>query len=410
MNILSVELFIALRYLKTKGKGSLSVLTTLIAIGGTALGVASLVITLSIMSGFQSDIQSRILGVQPHIIVTNVDDSVIKNYFDIENKIKKNKFVLNVSPFICKQGMIYSSNSSAFAGIVMKAVNYKNENVMLNISKKIKVSDIKFNNEKIGKRSIILGSELAKNISSNVGDEVAIMFPGDFKNFNKLYKFVVVAIIESGIYDFDSSFGLIDLEEGQKFFLMQNNEITGFNINTNNFDKATIITSQLQNELSYPYIVRTWAEMNKNLFSALKLEKIMMFLILGLIILVAAFNIVSNILLLSIQKSKEIGIMCAMGFSKFMISKIFFYEGIIIGFIGNLLGLIVGLVISFSLKFFDIFKLPKDVYYVNKLPVVIVPSDIITIVISAFIITLLAGVYPAYQISKLDPLEAIKYR
>jgi lipoprotein-releasing system permease protein len=187
------------------------------------------------------------------------------------------------------------------------------------------------------------------------------------------------------------------------------NEITGFDIHINNFDKAVTTAALLQKDLSYPYRVKTWIEMNKNLFAALKLEKIMMFLILGLIILVAAFNIISNLLLLSVQKSKEIGIMSAMGFSKFSISKIFFYEGLIVGSSGTVLGVMSGLAVSFLLKYFNIFKLPKDIYYVDKLPIAVIPADIIMIVACSFIITVTAGIYPAYQVSKLEPLEAIRY-
>jgi lipoprotein-releasing system permease protein len=360
------------------------------------------------MSGFQSDIRNKILGVQPHIIVTRIDGGVFKNYLAVEDKIKKNKSVLNTSPFIYKQGIIRGLNSSVLTGVIVKAVNYENENAMLNLSKQIKVSNINFDNKKIGEKSIILGNELAKNIASSAGDEIVLMFPSSLGSIPKMHKFVIAAVIESGMYDFDSSFGFIDLKEGQELFSMQG-EITGIDVNTNNFDKAITTALQLQNNLSYPYRAKAWIEMNKNLFSALKLEKIMMFLILGLIILVAAFNIISNLLLLSIQKSKEVGIMSAVGFSKFKISKIFFYEGIVIGFTGNILGIISGLAVSFILKYFDIFKLPKDVYYVNKLPIAIIPSDIIAVAASAFIITVLAGIYPAYKVSKLDPLAAVRY-
>ncbi|MDR1260044.1 MAG: ABC transporter permease [Endomicrobium sp.] len=405
--MLPVEFFIAFRYLKARRSGFFSTLTTFVAVGGTALGVAVLIVALAIMNGFQNDIRNKILGVQPHIIVTK-NESAFKNYLTIENKIKENKSVLYISPFICRQGIIRSFNSSVLTNILVKAVNYEEENKILNISKQIKVSNISFDNKKIGKKSIILGKELAKNIASNVGDEIVLMFSNDFVNAPKIHKFVIVAIAEFGMYDFDSFFGFIDLDEGQRLFSMWD-EISGFDININNFDKAVVIASQLQDNLHYKYRVKTWIEMNKNLFSALKLERIMMFLILGLIVLIAAFNIISNILFLSVQKFKDIGIMSAMGFSKFMISKIYFYEGISIGFIGNIFGIIVGIVVSFVLKYFNIFKLPEDIYYVNKLPVMIVPSDIVIIAVSVFIITILTGIYPAYKISKLDPLKAIKY-
>ncbi|OEG71678.1 hypothetical protein ATZ36_13200 [Candidatus Endomicrobiellum trichonymphae] len=406
MNMLSVEFFIAFRYLKAKRKGFFSLITTFIAVGGTTLGVATLVITLAVMSGFQNDIRNKILGIQPHIIVVKIDSEPFKDYLKIEDKIKTNSDVLSVSPFIYKQGIIRSLGLST--SLIIKAVNYKNENGMLDLSKRITVSDMSFNGEKIGEKSIILGSELTKNIAVSAGDKVVLMFPNNFGNIPKMYEFTVSAVIQSGMYDFDSSLGFIDLEEGQNLFSMQD-EITGFDIHINNFDKAVTAAAALQKDLSYPYRVKTWIEMNKNLFSALKLEKIMMFLILGLIILVAAFNIVSNLLLLSVQKSKEIGIMSAIGFSKFSISKIFFYEGLIVGSSGTVLGIISGLAVSFLLKYFNIFKLPKGIYYVDKLPIAVIPADIIMIAACAFIITVTAGIYPAYQVSKLEPLEAIRY-
>jgi lipoprotein-releasing system permease protein len=404
--MLSVEFFIAFRYLKTKRKGFFSLITTFIAVGGTTLGVAALVVTLAVMSGFQNDIRNKILGIQPHMIVVRIDGESFKDYLKIEDKIKTNSEVLSISPFIYRQGIIRSLDLST--SLIIKAIDYRNENNVLGLSKQITVSDMRFNGEKVGEKSIILGSELAKNIAVSAGDKAVLMFPSNFGSIPKMFEFTVSAVIQSGMYEFDSSLGFIDLEEGQKLFSMQN-EITGFDIHINSFDKTLTTAALLQKDLSYPYRVKTWIEMNKNLFSALKLEKIMLFLILGLIILVAAFNIISNLLFLSAQKSKEIGIMSAMGFSKFSISKIFFYEGLIVGSSGTALGVVLGLAVSFLLKYFNIFKLPKGIYYVDKLPIAVVPADIIMIVVCVFIITVTAGIYPAYQVSKLEPLEAIRY-
>lgn len=408
---LSTELFIAVRYLRARKKGFFSLLTTFIAIGGTTLGVAALVITLAVMSGFQNDIRNKLLGIQPHIIINKIDGQPFKNYEQIEEKIKENKNVKGSSPFIYKQGLIRGTQSSVSTGILIKAVNYEAEDYIVDLSKKITISDIRFDNKKIGSKNIIIGSEVAKIIGVTAGDDVILMFPGNSLSFNsipKMYKFTVSAITHSGMYDFDSSLGFMDLDIAQSMFNMSG-EITGISVQTTVFDKAVTVAEQLQESISFPYRAKAWIEMNKNLFSALKLEKIMMFLILGLIIIVAAFNIISNLLLLSVQKSKEIGILSAMGFSKLSIAKIFFYEGLIVGSIGTILGIIIGLIISLILKYFEIFKLPKGVYYVDKLPVTIIPGDIVMVAISAFIITVLAGLYPAYQVSKLDPLEAIRY-
>jgi lipoprotein-releasing system permease protein len=402
-----VELFIALRYLKTRKKSLFSFTTTLIAIGGTSLGVAALVITLAVMSGFQTDIREKILGIQPHIIITRVDGNTFKDYKSIGNIIKKNKSVTSVLPFIYKQGVIRGERASS-SGIIIKAINYKLENNILNLSKQLVSSDVGFNSSKIGEKSIILGQELAKSIFIDTGDDVILMFPESFTSLPKMYKFKVTGIIKSGIYDFDSSLGFIDLKEAQHLFSLDD-VVTGLDVHIKSLDETFQVTSLIQKSLAYPYRAKSWIDMNKNLFYALKLEKIMMFLILGIIILVAAFNIVSNLLLLSVQKAKEIGIMSAVGFSKFSISKVFFYEGLIVGLIGTFVGIVFGLSISFSLKYLDIFKLPKGVYYVDKLPVCIMAQDIVFVALSAFIITVLTGIYPAYQVSKMDPLEAIRF-
>jgi lipoprotein-releasing system permease protein len=407
MNIMPVELFIALRYLKVRKKSLFSFTTTLIAIGGTTLGVAALVITLAVMSGFQNDIREKILGIQPHIVITRLDSNTFKDYQSIGGIIKKNKSVTSMLPFIYKQGIIRGDNASS-SGIIIKAINYKLEDNILNLSKQLASSDIEFNSLTIGKSSIILGQELAKSIFVDSGDNVILMFPESFTSLPKMYKFKVAGVIKSGIYDFDSSLGFIDLKEAQRIFGLDNS-VTGLDIHIKSLEETSKVTSLIQKSLAYPYRAKSWIDMNKNLFHALKLEKIMMFLILGIIILVAAFNIVSNLLLLSVQKAKEIGILSAVGFSKFSISKIFFYEGLIVGLIGTFVGIVFGLSISFSLKYLDIFKLPKGVYYVDKLPICIMPQDVIFVALSAFIITVFAGIYPAYQVSKLDPLEAIRF-
>ncbi|MDR0977441.1 MAG: ABC transporter permease [Endomicrobium sp.] len=408
MSKISVEFFIAIRYLTASHKTFFSSLANIIAVGGIVLGVAALIVTLSVMGGFQNDIRNKILGIQPHILIMRSDGKCFDNYLSIENKIKNNKNIVSISPFIYKQGIIKSACSASLSSIMIKAINYTAENKVLGISKQLSVSDIEFDGKIIGRRSIILGSELAKNISVSAGGEVFLIFPAGFGHIPQIYKFNVSAVLESGIYDFDSSLGFIDLKEGQNLFSLPDS-VAGFDVYTVNFGKASAVAAEIRKNLPYPYRARSWSDMNKNLFLALKLEKIMMFLILGLIMIVAAFNVVSNLLLLSVQKSKEIGILSAMGFSNYSISKIFFYEGLIVGLIGTVCGVIFGLLVSFVLKYIDIFKLPKGVYYVDKLPVSIVPSDILLIAVSAFFISVLAGLYPAYKVSKLDPLEAIRY-
>ncbi|MDD3053877.1 MAG: ABC transporter permease [Endomicrobiaceae bacterium] len=403
----SPELFIACRYLKARKKGFFAFLTTLIAIGGTTLGVCALVITLAVMSGFQRDIRAKILGIQPHIYLSRVDGAVFDNYKDIIQKLNGVQYIKSMSPYIFGQSIIKKQGYTSGTGALIKGVDYKAENSMIDITDKLLPDNLLANNT-IKKNGIILGSEIAKSINVTVGENVIAMFPSQLSSIPKMKKFQVEAIFHSGMYEYDTTLAYVDINTADEMFSFEGG-VSGIAIMTTNFEKAVEYSKDLQIKLSYPYRTKSWIEMNKNLFSALKLEKIMMFIILALIIIVASFNIISNTLLLSVEKSKEVGILSAMGFSKFSISKIFFYEGIIVGSVGTVLGLMVGLLISYGLKNFDIFKLPQGVYYVDKLPVMIIPFDIISVCLCAFFITILSGLYPAYQVAKLEPLEAIKY-
>lgn len=403
---LPVELFIAVRYLKARKNGFFSLIATFIAVGGTTLGTAALIITLAVMTGFQTDIKNKILGVQPHIIITRNDGYAFSDFENIKAQALQNKHVKGISPFIYRQGIIRNLQNTATTGLVIKAIDYEFEDKMINLTDILIDKDENFDG-KLGSREIILGSELAANIGAFAGDETALMFPADINSMPRMYKFKIKAILHSGMYDVDSSFAFIDIKEAQGLFSMEN-RVSGLGIHTDNVNRAVNTAAEIQKTLPASYHVRAWIELNKNLFSALKLEKLMMFLILGLIILVAAFNIISNVLLLSVQKFKEIGIMSAMGFTRLGIAKIFFYEGMIVGALGAVLGIILGLAISFALQYFDIFKLPAGIYYVERLPIAVSGIDVLLVSLCSFIVTALAGIYPAYQVSKLNPVEAIK--
>jgi len=403
----SAELFIAYRYIKARKKGFFAFLTTLIAIGGTTLGVCALVITLAVMSGFQQDIRAKILGIQPHIYLSRVDGVSFDNYKTIAEQISNFSYVKATAPYIFGQSIIKKQGYTQGTGSLVKGIDFESEDKLMDLKSKISKDSILLD-DKISDTGIVLGNELANSIHAQVGDYVIVMFPSQLSSVPKMKKFKVEAVFHSGMYEYDTTLAYIDLKVADDMFSYDGG-VSGLAIKTINFDKAIDYAKDLQIKLAYPYRAKSWIEMNKNLFSALKLEKIMMFIILALIIIVAAFNIISNILLLSVEKAKEIGILSAMGFSKLSISKIFFYEGIIVGLAGTVLGLFLGIFISYGLKNFEIFKLPQGIYYVDRLPVMIIPTDICLIAICAFVITVIAGLYPAYQVAKLEPLEAIRY-
>lgn len=403
----SAELFIAYRYIKARKKGFFAFLTTLIAIGGTTLGVCALVITLAVMSGFQQDIRAKILGIQPHIYLSKVDGAVFDNYKTISEQVLNFSYVKATAPYIFGQAIIKKQGYTQGIGALVKGIDFKSEDKLMNLKSKISKDSIMLDNT-ISDTGIVLGNELANSIHAQVGDYVIVMFPSQMVSVPKMKRLKIEAIFHCGMYEYDNTLAYIDLAVANDMFSYAGG-VSGLAIKTTSFDKAITYAKDLQSNLGYPYKAKSWIEMNKNLFSALKLEKIMMFIILALIIIVAAFNIISNILLLSVEKTKEIGILSAMGFSKLSISKIFFYEGIIVGTVGTVLGLFLGIIISYGLKTFEIFKLPQGIYYVDRLPVMIIPTDICLVAICAFFITIIAGLYPAYQVSKLEPLEAIRY-
>jgi lipoprotein-releasing system permease protein len=406
ISILPIEIFIAIRYLKIcKTKKIIDLVICFISVFSISLSIIILIVSISITTGFQNDIKNKILGVEPHIVITRKDKKLFSSYKKLENYIQKNKNVIDVCPFVHKQAVI-KSVSKKYDSIMIKSIKYNNKKKIFNILNKNiyynKNFNKKFNNY------IAIGNNLANNISVKSGDDVFLILHDEFDNIPEVYKLKISSIFKSGIDNFDSYFVFSDLSFGQ-MLLHSGNMIYGFDIYVNDISKIIKLSNKLKKELSNKYEVNTWIDENKNLFAALKLEKIMIFFILGFIIFISGFTIISNLLLLSVQKIKEIGIMSALGFSRISIAKIFFYIGIVISIIGIILGVIFGVSISFVLKYFITFKLPVDIYYSDKLPISIVPTDIFFISASAFVVSFIAVLCSVYFVSKLNPLDAIKH-
>ncbi|MHB9155303.1 MAG: FtsX-like permease family protein [Endomicrobiales bacterium] len=399
-----LELFIAWRYLKARRKGVFTLLTTLIAIGGITLGVAALIITLAVMSGFHRDIREKILGIQPHLVVLKGGPAPFNEYPAVAGRIKQHKEVVAAAPFIYGQAIL--KNNQSTAGAVIKGIEAASEDSLIHLGRTVISGHLP--GEGTAARDILLGQELARTLGLTLGDEVIVVSPGQLALIPRMEKFTVTGIFQSGMYEYDSSLSFVSLAQADKLFGMEGS-VTGIGISVKDWEKTGRIEAELQKDLAGPYWVRSWERMNHNLFAALKLEKIMMFIILTLIILVAAFNIISNLLLLTVEKTKEIGILSAMGFHRFKIAKVFFYEGIIIGLSGILLGVGLGTGISLLLKKYQFIHLPPDVYYLDTLPVRILAGDVASVTVATLVITMLAAIYPAYQVTKLDPLEAIRY-
>ncbi|MBN1823984.1 MAG: ABC transporter permease [Endomicrobiales bacterium] len=397
-----IELFIALRYLKARRKGVFTLLTTVIAVGGTTLGVAALVITLAVMSGFHRDIKEKILGIQPHLIILKEASSPFAEHSKVRETVSAEKQVRASSPFVYGQAVL--RNNRLTSGVVLKGVDPAGENEVVGLNSRI----IDGKKQGPADKEILLGNELAANLGAITGSEIIVMAPGPSAAVPRMEKLTVSGIFRSGMYEYDANLAYVNLSSGRKIFSL-GEAVTGIGVSLKDFNDASEIEKKLQERLMFPYYVRSWQRMNRSLFAALKLEKIMMFIILALIIIVAAFNIISNLILLTIEKTRDIGILSAMGFAKAKIARVFLFEGLIIGLSGIFSGLFLGLGLSLALKKYQFIHLPADVYYIDTLPVRIIPADIAMVAGAALIITVVSAVYPAYQVTKLDPLEAIRY-
>jgi lipoprotein-releasing system permease protein len=382
---------------------------TLISVSGVALGVMALLVVLSVMSGFHDDLQKKILGVNAHIVVYSQKGG-ISQYEDIMDRITAMEGIRAVSPFLSGQVML--AHNKRAHGVYIRGVNTAYERHATEIHDHMytgSFDDIDKDGELPG---IIIGRDLAANLGVIPEDTVNIISPigemGPFGMLPRMKKFRVVGLFEMGMYEYDANLAIASLHPVQEF-LRYPDQVNAIEVRLDDIYSASRIKEQIEIILGDTFYARDWMEMNKNLFAALKLEKLAMFVILTLIVLVAAFNIVSTLIMNVIEKEREIAILKAMGSSSRGIMSIFMIQGFLIGLVGTLIGLFGGYTVSYIIHSYEIIKLPSDVYYLSHLPVKMKLSDFIAVCGSAIIISFLATIYPARQASKLDPVEALRY-
>ncbi len=404
---LPFELFISLRYLKAKRKQSFISIITLISIGGVALGVTALIVVLSVMNGFQQDLKSKILGINSNVILTNYQNWV-SNYGHTAKEMEKVPGVVAATPFIYSQVMVRSDKS--VSGAVLRGVDPMTADRVITLSGNIREGSLRDLEDL--ENSVIIGSELAHNLGVGPGKTVTVISPMGQRTpagrAPKATDYLVVGLLETGMYEYDSTFIIMSLNAAQDFLGM-GDTVTGVEVKVKDVYRADVVADALRERFPYPYAVRDWMEMNHNLFSALKLEKITMAVILTLIILVAAFNIVSTLIMVVMEKTRDIAILKSMGAMSGSILKIFILEGLIIGVVGTLLGLAGGVGLCEILKHYQFIKLPSDIYYFSALPVMMETTDVVTVCCAAIAITLIATLYPSWQASRLNPADALRY-
>jgi len=421
---MAFELFVSLRHLKAKREQKFISLNTWISIAGVALGVMALIVVIAVMSGFGKDLRDKILGTNSHIVVTNITRSGMDNSEFVLKKIMEVKGVKAAAPFILNQVMLTFGGNSL--GVVVRGVDPNREAMVSDLEKNMIRGDIgvlrKNKNVAAGpyREKIILGKELAHKLGVEMDDTVSMVAPASHLTpmglIPKIKLFKVAGLFESGMFEYDSSLAFISIQSAQNFFSMKE-KVSGIEIRVDDIDHADKIAESLQESLGFPYYARDWMRMNKNLFSALRLEKIVMFIILILIILVAAFNIVSTLFMVVMEKTKEIAILKSMGASRASIMKIFSFQGLIIGVTGTLIGCIGGFavvpnlndIVGFIENLSGITAFPSDVYYLDKLPSEIQYLDSFLIVVFSIAICFLASLYPAWRASRIDPVDGLRY-
>jgi lipoprotein-releasing system permease protein len=408
------ELFISLRYLLAKRRQTFISLITIISIIGVAVGVTALIVVLAVMNGFQADLRTRILGITSHVVIGNFNGA-IPNYPEVIPEVEKVKGIVAATPFIYTQVMISSGRSSS--GAILRGIEPRTAFKVINIQENMirgNLGDLNppAQGEGASQPGIILGVELANNLGVRQGEWVTIISPtGRITPMGQTPRsklFQVIGIIQSGMYEYDNTLAYIHLEAAQQF-LGIGDSVTGIEVRLTDIYDAKNVSEALRNHLGAPYWVRDWMQMNQSLFAALQLEKVVMFIILTLIILVAAFNIVGSLIMLVMEKTRDIAILKAMGATTASIRKIFVLQGVLIGISGTTLGLIGGFSLCAILKRYKFIELPPEVYYLSTLPVKMETFDVALIALAAILISLLATLYPSRQAAKLEPSEALRY-
>jgi lipoprotein-releasing system permease protein len=405
------EFFISRRYLRAKRKQSFISLITVISVGGVAIGVAALIIVISVMTGFRDDLQNKILGAHAHLVV-QTGKPYFTNYNSVMERIAKNKDVVALTPFIESQIML--STEGGISGAILRGIDPATAPGVISVKKDLKIGDLdELKAGRDGVPGIVLGKELAKILRVTYGDSVIMLSPmgGDIATFGmtpKMKRFVVVGIFEAGMFEYDSSYAYVSMAAAQEFLDLPE-VASGIEIKVVDIYRAKAVGDEIITELGDRFHALDWMEMNKNLFAALALERVAMFVILVMIVFVAAFNIASTLIMLVMEKAKDIAILKAMGATNAGIMKIFIFEGTIIGAFGTAIGAVFGWGMCILLKHYHFIRLDPNVFYISALPVKIVGSDIMVITISSLALCVLATIYPSWQASRMDPAQAMRY-
>jgi lipoprotein-releasing system permease protein len=406
---LHFEWFVSRRYLKSKRKKGFISLITVISVVGVAVGVMALISVLGVMTGFTEEFRAKILGVNAHIVVQKYG-GVITNDAKLREQLLSKPEIIGATPYLYTQVMITAGDGGT--GAILRGIDPATASTVISIEEYMKqgsLADLTASSGKVP--GIVIGRDLADQLALRIGNRVRLISPSGpltpMGVIPRMKACEVVGIFDTGMYEYDSTLIYVSLDTARKFLDLDAG-VHGIELRLADIYQADRIARDIENELGVTYVAKDWIKLNKNLFSALRLEKTALSIIVALIVLVAAFNIVSTLIMVVMEKSRDIAILKAMGATSKSIMRIFIYEGLVIGLTGTILGVIGGLAICELLSQYQFIKLP-DVYPMTTLPVEVLPLDVVMIAGAAVLITFLATLYPSWQASRVEPAEALRY-
>ncbi|HEX6173681.1 MAG TPA: lipoprotein-releasing ABC transporter permease subunit [Candidatus Binatia bacterium] len=414
---MNYELFIGLRYLRARRQETFISLITVISVLGVMIGVMTLNVVMAVMTGFEETLRDRLLGINAHIALLKSGDQLAE-YEELLQRVTKHEGVVAASPAIYGQVMLTSG--SRVSGVVVRGVDPDRVNAVVDLQRYMKQGSIaglkQQNPVQVQDRTImlpgvIMGERLAAQLGVFVGSPIQVVSPLGSPTaigvIPKVRRFVVTGLLNTGMSEIDSTLVFMGLDDAQKFFEL-GDAVSNIEIRVDDVNESREIADRIQLQLGFPYITEDWTRLWPNLFSALQLEKTVYFLVLLLMVLIGAFNIISTLVMVVMEKRKDIAILMSMGATRASIRKIFLLKGFIIGIVGTTLGLLLGLVVCTLIAQYQ-FELPKDVFLISTVPVRIYFSNFMIVTVASFLVCLLASIYPARQAAKLDPVEIIRY-
>jgi len=414
---LPFELFVGLRYTRAKRRNHFISFISLTSMVGIGLGVAALIIVLSVMNGFQQELRSRILGVASHLQITGPNNQ-LDDWTVVTSNLKGEPHIEAAAPYIMAQGML--SYGQAVQGAIVRGVLPEDEEKVAELGSHMKAG--KLSDLKAGEFGIVLGVELAQSLGLSIGDKVVVLAPqGQFTPTGvvpRIKQFKLVGLFQIGMYEYDAGLALIHMDDAAKLYRMDKS-VSGVRLKIDDLFLAPDVARDLNNKLSSKgdYFITDWTEQHANFFRAVQMEKRVMFIILALIVAVAAFNIVSTLVMAVTDKRADIAIMRTLGASPRSIMQIFVVQGALIGVIGTVVGAFFGVIIALNIETivpliehtFGVQFLAKDVYYISDLPSQLLWSDVLTITGLSFLLSLFATLYPSYKAARINPAEALRY-